>query len=138
MCSGWIADRIGRKLTLIIFASTYVAGWLLTIFAQNPYYLIISRFLHGLGGGVGYIVVPIFVTEISEDRIRGQLGALLLLSCNSGILFAFIVGAYLDYFLANVCHLIIPILFYFGIIFVKESPLFLMQNGKFRVSKLKV
>lgn len=66
--SGWIADQIGRKLTCSLFGTTYVAGWLLLIFAQNPYYLIICRFLHGLGGGVAYIVVPIFVTEISEDR----------------------------------------------------------------------
>lgn len=66
--AGWIADRIGRKKTLIIFNFTFVAGWLLVYFAKSGTYLNVSRLLNGLGGGVGYIVVPIFVTEISEDR----------------------------------------------------------------------
>lgn len=66
--SGWIADQIGRKCTVIILGSAYVVGWLFIVFAQNSYYLMISRFFHGLGGGVGYIVVPIFVTEIADDR----------------------------------------------------------------------
>ena len=67
--SGWMADQIGRKCTVIIFGTTYVAGWLFIVFAQNAYYLMLSRFFHGLGGGVAYIVVPIFVTEITEDRL---------------------------------------------------------------------
>jgi SP family facilitated glucose transporter-like MFS transporter 8 len=68
ICSGWIADKIGRKLTLIIFNFTYVFGWIFVLIAKNGNYLIAAKILHGLGGGVGYIVVPIFVTEISEDR----------------------------------------------------------------------
>lgn len=68
MCSGWIADKIGRKSTMIIFNFSFVLGWILVLYAQNGNYLIAAKILHGLGGGVGYIVVPIFVTEISEDR----------------------------------------------------------------------
>lgn len=64
----YIADKIGRKLTFIVFGTFYVSGWFLVIFAQNSYYLILSRIFHGLGGGVAYNVVPIFITEISEDR----------------------------------------------------------------------
>lgn len=68
-----------------------------------------------------------------DYRIRGRLGALLLLSCNLGILFAFVIGEVFDYFTVSLCHLAIPLLFYVGVIFVKESPLFLLQKGKYRV-----
>lgn len=68
LCSGWISDKIGRKRTMILFNTTFVIGWVLVLYAQNGNYLIAGKILHGLGGGAGYIVVPIFVTEISEDK----------------------------------------------------------------------
>lgn len=38
------------------------------IVAQNPYYLYMSRFLSGFVGGAIFVVVPLMVAEIAEDR----------------------------------------------------------------------
>lgn len=72
--------------------------------------------------------------NLSFHRIRGRLGALLLLSTNLGILFAFVIGEVFDYFTVSLCHLIVPLLFYVGVIFIEESPLFLIQKGRYKVS----
>lgn len=41
---------------------------MLIIFAQNVYYLYASRFFSGFVGGAMFVVVPLMVAEISEDR----------------------------------------------------------------------
>jgi MFS family permease len=46
-----LADKFGRKLALISLGIPQVCGWLLVYFAQNSYYLIFARLLHGFGGG---------------------------------------------------------------------------------------
>lgn len=41
---------------------------MLIIYAQNVYYLYASRFLLGFVGGAVFVVIPIMVAEIAEDR----------------------------------------------------------------------
>lgn len=40
-------------------------SYMCIIFAQNPYYLHVSRFLTGFVGGVVFVVIPLMVTEIN-------------------------------------------------------------------------
>lgn len=46
-----IAEKYGRKKALISMAVPQMTGWILIYFAQNPIYLIVSRFAHGFAGG---------------------------------------------------------------------------------------
>lgn len=42
-------------------------SWLLIIFAQNSWFLGISRLLVGLSAGGAYLCIPGFVAEIADD-----------------------------------------------------------------------
>lgn len=102
----------------------------LILFAANPYYLYAARFLAGFGGAGAFIFIPLFVSEIAEDNVRGSLGSLLVLSCNIGILIAFIIGNYLTYTIQLFIHASLPILFFVSFAFFPESPQYLMKIGK--------
>ncbi|KAL7028633.1 hypothetical protein ACKWTF_005933 [Chironomus riparius] len=127
---GWIADKIGRKRALISIAIPQVIAWFLIYFGQNAYYLIAARFLQGFSGGGVYIVIPLFLTEISEDRIRGRLGSLMVLSVNIGMIMAYITGAYINYHWNCIILLIVPLIFFICVSVIHESPIYLMENGK--------
>lgn len=43
-------------------------SYTLIIYAQNVYYLYVSRFLMGFAGGALYVVIPLMTAEIAEDR----------------------------------------------------------------------
>lgn len=43
-------------------------SFLFIIYAQNVYYLYASRFLTGFVGGAVFVVIPIMVAEIAEDK----------------------------------------------------------------------
>ena len=45
-----IAERYGRKISLITLAVPQMIGWILIYFARNPIFLIAARFLHGFAG----------------------------------------------------------------------------------------
>lgn len=65
---GWLADRIGRKWALFSGTCPHIIAFLLIIFAKDVYYLYVSRVFSGLGCGALFVVLPIYVSEISEDK----------------------------------------------------------------------
>lgn len=38
------------------------------LFATNVYHLYVARFIGGLAGGGALTIIPVYVTEIAEDK----------------------------------------------------------------------
>lgn len=55
--------------------------------------VLLARVLIGVGMGGVLIVCPMYVGEVVEDCLRGQLGSYLALFINAGILYVYAVGA---------------------------------------------
>lgn len=94
-----------------------------------------ARLLSGFAGSGVFIFIPLFVAEIAEDSVRGSLGSLLVLSCNIGILLAFILGNYLSYDSQPIILAFVPIIFFFLFSFFPESPQYLMKSGNEEVKR---
>jgi MFS family permease len=106
---------------------------LLIIFSKDASYFIASRFFSGFGGGGAFVMIPMFVAEISEDRVRGRLGSMLVLSCNIGILFAYVAGYFVNYVESACIMLPIPMVFFIGFLFFPDTPTYLVKAKKFTV-----
>lgn len=65
---GFITNVFGRKLPLISISIPGVVSWLLIVYAQNAYYLYAARVLNGVVGGALFILIPLFLNEISSDQ----------------------------------------------------------------------
>lgn len=72
-----IAQRIGKKKTLLIVSIPQMSSWLLIYLANNASLLLVSRFLGGFAGGGIFGIVPSYISEISDDKLRGGLGKML-------------------------------------------------------------
>lgn len=85
----------------------------------------------GFCAGSISLVVPIFLGELAEDRIRGFLGSSFQIQVTSGNLFVYVLGKYLNWqWLAFSCSLVVLI----GILlmsFVPASPRFLLSKGNY-------
>lgn len=64
----FMTNKFGRKMPIISLAFPKIVCWLMVLFAQNVYYLYISRILYGIVLGGAFVVVPLFIREISVDR----------------------------------------------------------------------
>lgn len=120
------------KIVLHIFQ----LSWLLKLSSANMTTIIIARIFCGLSAGGCFAVVPMYVKEISQDNIRGQLGSLLIMFQNIGVLIMFILGAYLGYFTTLYSVIWLPFLTFLILLKTPESPAYVLKIGKVNVSTL--
>ena len=71
--NGYLADLFGRKKILIFTAVLFFIGSIFCAIAANINILILSRFIVGLAIGVVTFAVPLYLSEISPEKIRGFL-----------------------------------------------------------------
>lgn len=128
--SGYIMDKFGRKNTLFLTALVFLSSSLLVIFAGNVYWLLLSRLLAGIGKGIGFTVVPMFIAEITDKEIRGTLSTMFTGHLYGGILFSLCVGPYIKYQTLNTILGIIPLIFSIMFVFIPETPYYyIMKNN---------
>uniref|UniRef100_A0A0C9R9H2 Tret1_0 protein n=1 Tax=Fopius arisanus TaxID=64838 RepID=A0A0C9R9H2_9HYME len=123
------AGKISSKILAWVIAVSGIGAWLLILFAENFYYVLFARLLAGVVCGLSFPMMPVYVTEIAEDSIRGALGSLLSFGVNVGTFLSFILGATLSYRNFAVCGLFVPVIFIIGFVFLPESPTYFMRKG---------
>lgn len=131
---GAVADRIGRRRTLVWAAGIFIVGSLLAPLAPNVTILILARAIIGLGIGFTSVTAPVYVSELAPPQSRGMLIGLYQFALTVGIALADLVG----YLLAD--HqawrlmfglAVVPtILFLAVILTVPESPRWLFAHAR--------
>lgn len=112
-------------------------AWLLILFARNVYDLYAARFLTGSTGGGVFLVIPLFLSEIANDRIRGTLGSMLVLIFSFGTFTSFVLGNYCDYYTIPKVVIAITVLYAVLVMIFPETPLVLVKNDRIIVSKIR-
>ncbi|KAH8377879.1 hypothetical protein KR093_007661, partial [Drosophila rubida] len=126
----WLAERCGRKNSMLWVTLPSLLGWVLIPYARNPTHLIAARFLGGMAGGGVFGVIPIYIAELAEDSVRGILGTFLVLTCNVGVVLAFVLGYYFNYATVSWIVSTLSLLFVVCFWFMPETPQHLMQRQK--------
>jgi sugar porter (SP) family MFS transporter len=132
--AGRIADRIGRRSTVLITAVVFVVGVALAAFCPDFYSLLAARVILGLAVGSASMVVPLYIGETAPPKIRGGLVSLNQLAITIGILVSYLG----DYGLASTRNwrlmfglaAIPAVLLFVGMLFQKESPQWLIMKGR--------
>jgi len=89
---GMIADRIGRRGTLIWGAAIFIVGSLLAQFSPDVWTFIVARGVLGISIGFTSVTAPVFLSELSPPRSRGTLIGLYQLNLTLGIALSNVVG----------------------------------------------
>ncbi|XP_055598372.1 facilitated trehalose transporter Tret1-like [Uranotaenia lowii] len=126
-----ITHYFGKKIGLLSVAVPHLILWSLIWMGESVSFIYAARFLGGLSGGGLFLIIPLFVADIADRRIRGTLGSLTSLHMNIGILISYVLGNYLPYFLIPKIALILPISFLILVSMLPETPHCLLARGKF-------
>jgi sugar porter (SP) family MFS transporter len=132
--AGRIADRVGRRLTVLGTALIFIVGVLLAAFTPTFPVLLVARIVIGLAVGAASMVVPLYIGEVAPPRIRGALVSMNQLAITSGILVSYLA----DYGLADTkswrlmfgLAAIPAVLLFTGMLFQAESPHWLIMRGR--------
>ncbi|KAL2745730.1 facilitated trehalose transporter Tret1 [Vespula maculifrons] len=75
----------------------YVIGWsVISLGNENIGMIIAGRFVCGISGGMSCLLVPLFISEIADQKTRNRLLTLFQLLINCGIMYAFLMAHVLD------------------------------------------
>ncbi|XP_060927990.1 solute carrier family 2, facilitated glucose transporter member 8 isoform X1 [Limanda limanda] len=132
LLGGWMVERIGRKLSLMFCSLPFVFGFTIIIAAQNVWMLYAGRVLTGLASGVTSLVVPLYISEMAHERVRGTLGSCVQLMVVLGIMGVYLAGLFLDWRWLAICCSVPPTLLMVCMCFMPETPRFLLSQGKRR------
>ncbi|HEV7663874.1 MAG TPA: sugar porter family MFS transporter, partial [Chloroflexota bacterium] len=91
LASGWLTDKLGRRVVLLGAAVSFALGALGSALAPGTTLLIVARLLVGAAIGVASYAVPLYISELAPPRSRGWLVSLNQLAITSGILLAYVV-----------------------------------------------
>lgn len=127
---GYLMDRYGRKMVITALGPLFIVSWSLTLFVPTTYALYAARLMAGMGKGISYTVVPVFLGEIAGVSIRGALGSVFTIQLSGGVLFEVIVGPYVSYHTLNAASAVVPVLFFVTFVWVPESPYYLLKVGR--------
>ncbi|KAG2198435.1 hypothetical protein INT47_009012 [Mucor saturninus] len=89
---GAIQTRLGRKLTIIVNNAGFVIGAVLIGCSVHSAMFIIGRIFCGLSCGLGSLVIPTYLGEISTRKARGLLGFFNQFFVVTGILLSSVIG----------------------------------------------
>jgi sugar porter (SP) family MFS transporter len=92
---GAIADRIGRRATLLWGGALFLAGSVLAFAAPGVILLIVARALLGIAIGFTSVTAPVYVSELAPPQSRGMLIGLYQFALTMGIALADLVGYWL-------------------------------------------
>lgn len=95
IAGGAIADRIGRRQTLLWGGAIFVAGSILAPLSPNVWTLIAARALLGVAIGFTSVTAPVYVSELAPPQSRGALIGLYQFALTLGIAAADLTGYWL-------------------------------------------
>ncbi|MBX7431802.1 sugar porter family MFS transporter [Mycobacterium sp. Y57] len=93
---GRVADRIGRKRTLLVCAGLFLVGALGCAVAPNVQIMVAARIVLGLGVGAAAVTCPLYLAEMAPADRRGRMVTINELMIVTGQMLAFATNALLD------------------------------------------
>lgn len=152
--AGGLGDKFGRRPVLLIAAVLFFISALGCTISSSFTILFSVRMVGGIGVGIASVISPLYISEFSPPKFRGRLVALYQLSIVTGILLAYFSNWMLQQY--SVMHadfqggsgmmykivvgevwramfgmeMIPALLLLVLLLFVPESPRWLIQDGK--------
>jgi len=144
--AGTIADRYGRRPTMLLTAALFLASAVATGLARSDGFFIASRIVGGLAIGGASVLAPMYIAEVAPSRMRGRLASLQQMAIVLGLFGAFLSNDILARIAGGAAATLwlglpawrwmfwmeaLPsIAFLVGVLLIPESPRFLVAHGR--------
>jgi sugar phosphate permease len=75
---GWLADKYGKKTTMLLIYSIITISIFLLYYAKIPGVIYAFAFLFGIGLGGDYMIIPLMAAELFGVKVMGRIMGLIL------------------------------------------------------------
>ncbi|MEQ1951847.1 sugar porter family MFS transporter [Mesorhizobium sp. CN2-181] len=134
LAAGELADRIGRKKTVLTAAVLFILGALIQASAPHTAVLVAGRLVVGFGVGVAAVAAPLYGSETAQATWRGRLVSAYQMAITIGIFLAYLVNGALsdgaDWRMMLGLAAVPGILLALFALAAPESPRWLIKQGR--------
>ncbi|KAI3774769.1 hypothetical protein L1987_49331 [Smallanthus sonchifolius] len=141
--AGRTSDWIGRRYTMVLAGAIFFVGAILMGFATNYAFLMVGRFVAGVGVGYALMIAPVYTAEVSPASARGFLSSFPEVFINAGIMFGYVsnfafskLRLELGWRLMLGIGAIPSIFLALGVLGMPESPRWLVMQGRLGDAKV--
>lgn len=122
--------KLGRKKSVFVTAVFMFVSWIAMAFTQAKFFYLalIMRFFLGFAVGSFSTVIPLYITELSPDDVRGAYGTLHQFGISIGASLCYMMGIWLKWRMITVISAIPTGLLSILIWFIPESPVVSRQQ----------
>ena len=131
-----LLDLIGRKWFLYLTSVPFLICWVLTLIAGSWVELFVGRLVGGISVGALFTMVPIYLGEIVETKIRGASNTMMPLLLNMGLMIVYGVGPQVDGKILVYISMIPTAVFILTFLWIPESPYYYLQKGNRKSAEL--
>src|SRR4051794_35133757 len=138
LLGGKLADKLGRKGSLLVCAGLFFVGALICATAPNVAIMTIGRIILGFGVGAAAATCPLYLAEMAPAHRRGRMVTINELMIVTGQFLAFAMNALLDALIKDphvwrwmLSVAVIPaVALFVGMFFLPDSPRWYAVRGR--------
>lgn len=119
--TGPLMDKFGRRTTCQVSCVPSIVAWILVCLAQNVETLYVGRLLAGMGGGLSTVAL-IYVSEVSNPKIRPMLLCLNSVFVSTGILLTCVLAQWFTWRQMTIWFGVLAVLSCVALWLLPESP----------------
>ncbi|KAF5272314.1 hypothetical protein FQA39_LY07915 [Lamprigera yunnana] len=133
--SSVLLNKLSKRVVALLTTIPFIVSWFLIAFADSFEMLLTARIISGVPDGLVYCLVPLFIAEVSNSKIRGFLISCVMIATCFGYLIMNILGSYLSVKAASLTSSVFSLLAFVLFFFTPESPYYLIKNGNYEKAK---
>ncbi|GLT98071.1 hypothetical protein SLE2022_155950 [Rubroshorea leprosula] len=140
--AGRTSDWIGRRYTIVFAGAIFFVGALLMGFSTNYAFLMVGRFVAGIGIGYALMIAPVYTAEVSPASTRGFLTSFPEVFINAGILLGYVsnyafskLPLFLTWRMMLGVGAVPSVLLTIVVLVMPESPRWLVMQGRLGEAK---
>ena len=136
LAGGYLNQKLGTKTLFLVSAPISAVTWIMIAFSHEIWLILVARVISGIFFGVFQANGKVYNAEIAHEDLRGILATILGIMFSLGCMYTYVLGYFVQSWRTiALCQLVPCCLLGISVIFVPDSPYWLVEKGRFEDAK---